>query len=83
MGIWNNSLILGDTSFLIYFSFLIINFQQSPVKINQISLDESGEHMGVCSEDGKVHHFFFPFAYKGPSVLFFQAIGRSVYSEIL
>uniref|UniRef100_A0A8C7TUJ2 Vacuolar protein sorting-associated protein 41 homolog n=1 Tax=Oncorhynchus mykiss TaxID=8022 RepID=A0A8C7TUJ2_ONCMY len=26
----------------------------SPVKINQISLDESGEHMGICSEDGKV-----------------------------
>ena len=24
------------------------------MKINQISLDESGEHMGVCSEDGKV-----------------------------
>lgn len=31
-----------------------LNFQQSPVKINQVSLDESGEHMGVCSEDGKV-----------------------------
>ncbi|XP_021562813.1 vacuolar protein sorting-associated protein 41 homolog [Carlito syrichta] len=29
-------------------------FDVSPVKINQISLDESGEHMGVCSEDGKV-----------------------------
>ncbi|KAJ7322684.1 hypothetical protein JRQ81_018971, partial [Phrynocephalus forsythii] len=29
----------------------------SPVKINQISLDESGEHMGVCSEDGKVQVF--------------------------
>lgn len=27
---------------------------QSSVKINQISLDESGEHIGVCSEDGKV-----------------------------
>jgi len=24
------------------------------VKINQISLDESGDHVGVCSEDGKV-----------------------------
>ncbi|XP_019486576.1 PREDICTED: vacuolar protein sorting-associated protein 41 homolog [Hipposideros armiger] len=29
-------------------------FDVSPVKINQVSLDESGEHMGVCSEDGKV-----------------------------
>ncbi|XP_030887512.1 vacuolar protein sorting-associated protein 41 homolog [Leptonychotes weddellii] len=29
-------------------------FDVSPVKINQISLDESGEHMGVCSEDGKL-----------------------------
>lgn len=29
-------------------------FLQSSVKINQISLDESGEHVGVCSEDGKV-----------------------------
>uniref|UniRef100_A0A673ZU31 Vacuolar protein sorting-associated protein 41 homolog n=1 Tax=Salmo trutta TaxID=8032 RepID=A0A673ZU31_SALTR len=29
-------------------------FEISPVKINQISLDESGEHMGICSEDGKV-----------------------------
>uniref|UniRef100_A0A8C8G360 Vacuolar protein sorting-associated protein 41 homolog n=1 Tax=Oncorhynchus tshawytscha TaxID=74940 RepID=A0A8C8G360_ONCTS len=29
----------------------------SPVKINQISLDESGEHMGICSEDGKVQVF--------------------------
>ncbi|KAJ6653325.1 hypothetical protein lerEdw1_009354 [Lerista edwardsae] len=28
-------------------------FDISPVKINQISLDESGEHLGVCSEDGK------------------------------
>uniref|UniRef100_A0A8C7KZR5 Vacuolar protein sorting-associated protein 41 homolog n=1 Tax=Oncorhynchus kisutch TaxID=8019 RepID=A0A8C7KZR5_ONCKI len=25
-----------------------------PVRINQISLDESGEHVGICSEDGKV-----------------------------
>lgn len=24
------------------------------MKINQISLDESGEHVGICSEDGKV-----------------------------
>ena len=24
------------------------------MKINQVSLDESGEHMGVCAEDGKV-----------------------------
>ncbi|XP_060051821.1 vacuolar protein sorting-associated protein 41 homolog isoform X2 [Erinaceus europaeus] len=32
-------------------------FDISPVKINQISLDESGEHMGVCSEDGKVQVF--------------------------
>uniref|UniRef100_A0A8C7L002 Vacuolar protein sorting-associated protein 41 homolog n=1 Tax=Oncorhynchus kisutch TaxID=8019 RepID=A0A8C7L002_ONCKI len=24
------------------------------VRINQISLDESGEHVGICSEDGKV-----------------------------
>uniref|UniRef100_A0AAY4C1E3 Vacuolar protein sorting-associated protein 41 homolog n=1 Tax=Denticeps clupeoides TaxID=299321 RepID=A0AAY4C1E3_9TELE len=29
-------------------------FEISPVKINQISLDEDGEHVGVCSEDGKV-----------------------------
>lgn len=34
--------------------FFFLLFLQSPVKINQISLDESGEHMGVCSEDGKV-----------------------------
>lgn len=27
---------------------------QSSVKINQISLDESGDHVGICSEDGKV-----------------------------
>ncbi|KTG35160.1 hypothetical protein cypCar_00033537 [Cyprinus carpio] len=27
---------------------------QSLVKINQISLDESGDHVGICSEDGKV-----------------------------
>ncbi|XP_014389863.1 PREDICTED: vacuolar protein sorting-associated protein 41 homolog, partial [Myotis brandtii] len=32
-------------------------FDVSPVKINQISLDESGEHLGVCSEDGKVQVF--------------------------
>ncbi|XP_035173483.1 vacuolar protein sorting-associated protein 41 homolog isoform X3 [Oxyura jamaicensis] len=32
-------------------------FDVSPVKINQISLDESGEYMGVCSEDGKVQVF--------------------------
>uniref|UniRef100_A0A674CTX5 Vacuolar protein sorting-associated protein 41 homolog n=1 Tax=Salmo trutta TaxID=8032 RepID=A0A674CTX5_SALTR len=29
-------------------------FEISPVRINQISLDESGEHVGICSEDGKV-----------------------------
>ena len=29
---------------------------QSSVKINQISLDESGEHVGICSEDGKVRY---------------------------
>lgn len=29
-------------------------FVQSSVTINQISLDESGEHVGICSEDGKV-----------------------------
>lgn len=71
---WNNLLILGDTSFLIYFSFLIVNFQQSPVKINQISLDESGEHMGVCSEDGKVHQEQFPplFIWKGPLQCYFS-----------
>uniref|UniRef100_A0A671K648 Vacuolar protein sorting-associated protein 41 homolog n=1 Tax=Sinocyclocheilus anshuiensis TaxID=1608454 RepID=A0A671K648_9TELE len=28
-------------------------FEISPVKINQISLDESGDHVGICSEDGK------------------------------
>ncbi|XP_064186870.1 vacuolar protein sorting-associated protein 41 homolog isoform X1 [Anguilla rostrata] len=27
---------------------------QSAVKVNQISLDEFGEHVGVCSEDGQV-----------------------------
>uniref|UniRef100_A0AAY4C2X2 Vacuolar protein sorting-associated protein 41 homolog n=1 Tax=Denticeps clupeoides TaxID=299321 RepID=A0AAY4C2X2_9TELE len=32
-------------------------FEISPVKINQISLDEDGEHVGVCSEDGKVQVF--------------------------
>ncbi|KAG9341613.1 hypothetical protein JZ751_019130 [Albula glossodonta] len=30
---------------------------KSPVKINQISLDEFGEHVGICSEDGKVQVF--------------------------
>uniref|UniRef100_A0A8C9T983 Vacuolar protein sorting-associated protein 41 homolog n=1 Tax=Scleropages formosus TaxID=113540 RepID=A0A8C9T983_SCLFO len=29
-------------------------FEISSVKINQISLDEGGEHVGICSEDGKV-----------------------------
>ncbi|TMS08967.1 Vacuolar protein sorting-associated protein 41-like protein [Larimichthys crocea] len=32
-------------------------FEISSVKINQISLDESGEHVGICSEDGKVQVF--------------------------
>ncbi|KAM4688354.1 vacuolar protein sorting-associated protein 41 homolog [Discoglossus pictus] len=32
-------------------------FDISTVKINQISLDESGEHVGICSEDGKVQVF--------------------------
>uniref|UniRef100_A0A674CUC5 Vacuolar protein sorting-associated protein 41 homolog n=1 Tax=Salmo trutta TaxID=8032 RepID=A0A674CUC5_SALTR len=32
-------------------------FEISPVRINQISLDESGEHVGICSEDGKVQVF--------------------------
>ncbi|XP_041103206.1 vacuolar protein sorting-associated protein 41 homolog isoform X1 [Polyodon spathula] len=32
-------------------------FDISPVKINQISLDDSGEHVGICSEDGKVQVF--------------------------
>ncbi|XP_029445383.1 vacuolar protein sorting-associated protein 41 homolog isoform X1 [Rhinatrema bivittatum] len=32
-------------------------FEISTVKINQISLDESGEHVGICSEDGKVQVF--------------------------
>uniref|UniRef100_A0A3B3TDL1 Vacuolar protein sorting-associated protein 41 homolog n=1 Tax=Paramormyrops kingsleyae TaxID=1676925 RepID=A0A3B3TDL1_9TELE len=32
-------------------------FEISSVKINQISLDEGGEHVGVCSEDGKVQVF--------------------------
>uniref|UniRef100_A0A4W4ETN3 Vacuolar protein sorting-associated protein 41 homolog n=1 Tax=Electrophorus electricus TaxID=8005 RepID=A0A4W4ETN3_ELEEL len=29
-------------------------YEISSVKINQISLDDSGEHVGICSEDGKV-----------------------------
>ncbi|XP_077125384.1 vacuolar protein sorting-associated protein 41 homolog isoform X2 [Ranitomeya variabilis] len=32
-------------------------FDISTVKINQISLDEGGEHVGVCAEDGKVQVF--------------------------
>ncbi|KAI2649119.1 hypothetical protein H4Q32_020331 [Labeo rohita] len=32
-------------------------FEISSVKINQISLDESGDHVGICSEDGKVQVF--------------------------
>lgn len=32
-------------------------FEISQVKINQISLDEDGEHVGICSEDGKVQVF--------------------------
>uniref|UniRef100_A0A8C1XK76 Vacuolar protein sorting-associated protein 41 homolog n=1 Tax=Cyprinus carpio TaxID=7962 RepID=A0A8C1XK76_CYPCA len=32
-------------------------FEISLVKINQISLDESGDHVGICSEDGKVQVF--------------------------
>ncbi|XP_072268322.1 vacuolar protein sorting-associated protein 41 homolog isoform X2 [Pyxicephalus adspersus] len=31
--------------------------EKSTVKINQISLDESGEHVGICAEDGKVQVF--------------------------
>uniref|UniRef100_A0A8B9L362 VPS41 subunit of HOPS complex n=1 Tax=Astyanax mexicanus TaxID=7994 RepID=A0A8B9L362_ASTMX len=34
-----------------------LNTSPSSVKINQISLDESGEHVGICSEDGKVQVF--------------------------
>uniref|UniRef100_A0A671KU69 Vacuolar protein sorting-associated protein 41 homolog n=1 Tax=Sinocyclocheilus anshuiensis TaxID=1608454 RepID=A0A671KU69_9TELE len=30
-------------------------YRSSSVKINQISLDESGDHVGICSEDGKTH----------------------------
>uniref|UniRef100_A0A4W3IZ86 Vacuolar protein sorting-associated protein 41 homolog n=1 Tax=Callorhinchus milii TaxID=7868 RepID=A0A4W3IZ86_CALMI len=29
-------------------------FDISSVKVNQISLDESGEHVGICTEDGKI-----------------------------
>ncbi|XP_014884004.1 vacuolar protein sorting-associated protein 41 homolog isoform X1 [Poecilia latipinna] len=32
-------------------------YDVSSVKINQISLDESGENVGICSEDGKVQVF--------------------------
>uniref|UniRef100_A0A4W3J8U8 Vacuolar protein sorting-associated protein 41 homolog n=1 Tax=Callorhinchus milii TaxID=7868 RepID=A0A4W3J8U8_CALMI len=32
-------------------------FDISSVKVNQISLDESGEHVGICTEDGKVQVF--------------------------
>ncbi|CAH2283281.1 vacuolar sorting-associated 41 homolog [Pelobates cultripes] len=32
-------------------------FDISSVKINQISLDDSGENVGICSEDGKVQVF--------------------------
>ncbi|KAG2458062.1 AMPH protein, partial [Polypterus senegalus] len=32
-------------------------FDISTVKINQISLDDSGEHVGICSEDGKIQVF--------------------------
>ncbi|MEQ2258288.1 Vacuolar protein sorting-associated protein 41, partial [Xenotaenia resolanae] len=32
-------------------------YEVSSVKINQISLDESGENVGICSEDGKVQVF--------------------------
>lgn len=32
-------------------------FDISSVKINQVSLDESGENVGICSEDGKVQVF--------------------------
>nr|XP_033786133.1 vacuolar protein sorting-associated protein 41 homolog [Geotrypetes seraphini] len=32
-------------------------FEISTVKINQISLDESGENVGICCEDGKVQVF--------------------------
>uniref|UniRef100_A0A8C1NY99 Vacuolar protein sorting-associated protein 41 homolog n=2 Tax=Cyprinus carpio TaxID=7962 RepID=A0A8C1NY99_CYPCA len=38
-------------------------FEISPVKINQISLDESGDHVGICSEDGKVRIPFIHFNY--------------------
>uniref|UniRef100_A0A8C1XJZ2 Vacuolar protein sorting-associated protein 41 homolog n=1 Tax=Cyprinus carpio TaxID=7962 RepID=A0A8C1XJZ2_CYPCA len=37
-------------------------FEISPVKINQISLDESGDHVGICSEDGKVRIPFIHFS---------------------
>uniref|UniRef100_A0A8C4RPL1 Vacuolar protein sorting-associated protein 41 homolog n=1 Tax=Erpetoichthys calabaricus TaxID=27687 RepID=A0A8C4RPL1_ERPCA len=36
-------------------------FDISTVKINQISLDDSGEHVGICSEDGKVNCFYITF----------------------
>uniref|UniRef100_A0A8C9T5J4 Vacuolar protein sorting-associated protein 41 homolog n=1 Tax=Scleropages formosus TaxID=113540 RepID=A0A8C9T5J4_SCLFO len=38
-----------------YLDFIF--FVSSSVKINQISLDEGGEHVGICSEDGKVQVF--------------------------
>ena len=37
--------------------------RQSSVKINQVSLDESGENVGICSEDGKVR----PRGYRHPA----------------
>uniref|UniRef100_A0A669EYU8 Vacuolar protein sorting-associated protein 41 homolog n=1 Tax=Oreochromis niloticus TaxID=8128 RepID=A0A669EYU8_ORENI len=40
--------------FRVRFTHLTQTFHISSVKINQISLDESGEHVGICSEDGKV-----------------------------
>uniref|UniRef100_A0A668V8B8 Vacuolar protein sorting-associated protein 41 homolog n=1 Tax=Oreochromis aureus TaxID=47969 RepID=A0A668V8B8_OREAU len=43
--------------FRVRFTHLTQTFHISSVKINQISLDESGEHVGICSEDGKVQVF--------------------------
>uniref|UniRef100_A0A673G4B7 Vacuolar protein sorting-associated protein 41 homolog n=1 Tax=Sinocyclocheilus rhinocerous TaxID=307959 RepID=A0A673G4B7_9TELE len=45
-------------------------FEISPVKINQISLDESGDHVGICSEDGKVRIPFIHFS----SLVQFQVV---------
>ncbi|XP_075442772.1 vacuolar protein sorting-associated protein 41 homolog isoform X2 [Ascaphus truei] len=52
MGTYNGKVYLLDIQ-----GNMTQKFDISSVKINQISLDDSGENVGICSEDGKVQVF--------------------------